>query len=636
MKKLRVFALLLALCLMTALCPSLVPEAKADTVYNAQAAVDYAVAHWDDGVGVCDQFVKACLKAGGITITVGTVDNVRAALLRYGTEYAVTFRNGICYQQYNPNIAVGDIIFYYCSQCGNYPHTAIITKKDDNGIFYFSQHNGAFLNLKFTTGFHDGHGHKDPNISYSVVHIPSSPNAGVEVSFENPLGDITCYSATFYRKWTVTRNGQSISPDDFYFSVYNNSGALMGHVRPNSNGDINTYLSGIILEADTPYSVDSHVIVGGKEYTSQRYSFRTTEQFANFYASLQDYPSYLGDEALVCSEYGARLKLSMGARVEPPKTWTAYGWRLYDNEDVMIYEKTYTPGVDDPADAYIGGEDSGGTMHHGAPGSVKYPFYWSNFVLDLERDVPDCKLKSGRSYYLRGFFILGGQPYFDSRNLTQKNIAFTTLSRTPDVLSSKLTAEAAGKTRGTLSISISGERQDGEDSRSANALQIYVSDENGDVIAIKEIPCNSYLASKLSYAINLSTDTDFGLVLEPGKQYTFLVEALWDDYIYACDPVSFSTEPEPDLILPADLTKIEADAFAGGAFIHPFVPAGVTSIGSGAFANCPNLRYITIANPNTIIDANAFGSSRNIVIHADEGSYAEFFAQKYGFTFIVE
>lgn len=79
---------------------------QAEAAYNAQAAVDYAVANYSKNIA-CDQFVKACLKAGGITITTGTVDNVRAALLKYGTEYKVNFSGGVCYQKNNPNIAVG-------------------------------------------------------------------------------------------------------------------------------------------------------------------------------------------------------------------------------------------------------------------------------------------------------------------------------------------------------------------------------------------------------------------------------------------------------------------------------------------------------------------------------------------------
>ena len=57
--------------------------------YDANAAVAYAAAHWNDGVGVCDQFVKACLQAGGIDIKAGGVEPLRSALIDVGYGSAV-------------------------------------------------------------------------------------------------------------------------------------------------------------------------------------------------------------------------------------------------------------------------------------------------------------------------------------------------------------------------------------------------------------------------------------------------------------------------------------------------------------------------------------------------------------------
>ena len=80
----------------------------------------------------------------------------------------------------------------------------------------------------------------------------------------------------------------------------------------------------------------------------------------------------------------------------------------------------------------------------------------------------------------------------------------------------------------------------------------------------------------------------------------------------------------PDFILPANLTSIEEEAFAECAF---------TYIGPRAFADCPNLAYIYIPEATRRIDPNAFGKTNNLTIIGKDGSYAEFYAQKYGFTF---
>jgi len=55
--------------------------------YDPNAAMAYAREHWNDGVGVCDQFVKACLAAGGVNVYAGDVEPVKDALLDagYGT-----------------------------------------------------------------------------------------------------------------------------------------------------------------------------------------------------------------------------------------------------------------------------------------------------------------------------------------------------------------------------------------------------------------------------------------------------------------------------------------------------------------------------------------------------------------------
>ena len=68
------------------------------------------------------------------------------------------------------------------------------------------------------------------------------------------------------------------------------------------------------------------------------------------------------------------------------------------------------------------------------------------------------------------------------------------------------------------------------------------------------------------------------------------------------------------LDLPADLTAIEEEAFAGGAFIYVKLAEGTESVGPRAFADCPNLRYIYIP-AETEVDPTAFEGSYNAYIH---------------------
>ena len=91
---------------------------------------------------------------------------------------------------------------------------------------------------------------------------------------------------------------------------------------------------------------------------------------------------------------------------------------------------------------------------------------------------------------------------------------------------------------------------------------------------------------------------------------------------------------KPDFILPAALTEIGEEAFAGGAFSFVKLSENTTMIGSNAFADCPNLTQIFIPNAEAVIDENAFGNMQNLTILGKTGSTAETYAAAHGYVFI--
>ena len=93
--------------------------------------------------------------------------------------------------------------------------------------------------------------------------------------------------------------------------------------------------------------------------------------------------------------------------------------------------------------------------------------------------------------------------------------------------------------------------------------------------------------------------------------------------------------PSPDLVLPTSLKDIEEEAFSGGAFAYVYISDGVETIGARAFAECRNLHYIRIPDSAGSIAADAFEGVSGMVIFGKEGSYAEFYAGKYGFDFVT-
>lgn len=87
------------------------------------------------------------------------------------------------------------------------------------------------------------------------------------------------------------------------------------------------------------------------------------------------------------------------------------------------------------------------------------------------------------------------------------------------------------------------------------------------------------------------------------------------------------------LSLPKGMTVIEEESFRGTSAKWAVVPDGVTSIESLAFADCPNLRGVTIPASVSTIAEDAFQGSTNLTIVGESGSYAEYYAQAHNLVF---
>ena len=93
-------------------------------------------------------------------------------------------------------------------------------------------------------------------------------------------------------------------------------------------------------------------------------------------------------------------------------------------------------------------------------------------------------------------------------------------------------------------------------------------------------------------------------------------------------------KPIPDLILPAALKEIDEEAFMGIAAESIQLSNGVERILSRAFADCPVLRKIVIPDSVEYISADAFSGTTDLVIYGIDGSYAQYYAGRYGYEFV--
>ena len=88
------------------------------------------------------------------------------------------------------------------------------------------------------------------------------------------------------------------------------------------------------------------------------------------------------------------------------------------------------------------------------------------------------------------------------------------------------------------------------------------------------------------------------------------------------------------LVLPALLTGIEAEAFAGIGAQCVYIPESAQYIGDHAFAGCGQLREIHIPAAVTSIADNALESCEGVTVYGASGTEAQRFASDNGFGFV--
>ena len=88
-------------------------------------------------------------------------------------------------------------------------------------------------------------------------------------------------------------------------------------------------------------------------------------------------------------------------------------------------------------------------------------------------------------------------------------------------------------------------------------------------------------------------------------------------------------------LLPYALQIIGESAFERTAAVEVRLQAGVRRIDDRAFAEMPRLRSIYIPPATESIGESAFASDDHLVIHGVPGSFAEDYAEKYGFEFVA-
>lgn len=153
----RLLISVLAIILTFSILPILSTKADAADInafYNREKALQYASRHWNDGKGLCAEFVADCLLAGGVSETYRTrVKPLYDALLEnnYGKLYKLKLTNESILQSQNAGkLEAGDPIFYFCNACGEFTHVSLCNGFNSEGYAIEYSHNNAHNGYKRT------------------------------------------------------------------------------------------------------------------------------------------------------------------------------------------------------------------------------------------------------------------------------------------------------------------------------------------------------------------------------------------------------------------------------------------------------------------------------------------------------
>lgn len=111
--------------------------------YDADAAVAYGLAHWNDGYGLCAAFISRCLAAGGIINYTESSTSLTLQLLNS----RLGFGQFLPYDKSDHSITLpeyarpGDVVQIYCTYEGLTIHSVLMVGTDDDGKLKAVCHN---------------------------------------------------------------------------------------------------------------------------------------------------------------------------------------------------------------------------------------------------------------------------------------------------------------------------------------------------------------------------------------------------------------------------------------------------------------------------------------------------------------
>lgn len=173
MTKRLLMSLLFAVLFVTVFSVSASAASNDNREYSVDDSIAYADNHWNDGKGLCAEFVADCLKAGGITdVYERECENLYNQLIAsgWGTSYKLKVTGGtsgrIVMADNVSKVQKGDPVFFYCNSCRTFTHVVLCNGSDSEGYMVDYAHNNPHNGKKATyTYYHCG---RDNWTMYSI------------------------------------------------------------------------------------------------------------------------------------------------------------------------------------------------------------------------------------------------------------------------------------------------------------------------------------------------------------------------------------------------------------------------------------------------------------------------------------
>ncbi len=205
--------------------------------YNYKKALAYASKHWNDGKGLCAEFVSDCLKAGGITDVYETmVVNLYNQLLKknHGKSYKLTLTGGTrgyVMKSANSNkLKAGDPIFFYCNACKRFTHVVISNGYNSAGNSIDYAHNNPHDGKRKTCTY--PHCGTNRWTMYAIRMNDDGLYYGEKTDVDAPkISDYSNKENGIYFKWNAIKDAQTYR---IYRKVPGKSWAFLKEIKETS------------------------------------------------------------------------------------------------------------------------------------------------------------------------------------------------------------------------------------------------------------------------------------------------------------------------------------------------------------------------------------------------------------------